>query len=112
MSTDSDLGANLEELYKAGNSEIPDIADAFASAASKFRMLSFGPSLQRDSSLGTGPTGCSSELAALAASLREAASGASTTMTTVAHNLLVTAQDLARTDADIKAAFLKAGGRL
>jgi hypothetical protein len=106
------LGAKLEELYKAGTVEIPNVAGAFRSASTQFGTIDFTEALRRHADLGTGETGCSSTLHALLAAVQGAAGACDTTMTSVAANLTTTAQELARADDDARADFLAAGGRL
>ena len=112
MSYDGKMGANLEEIYKAGKVEVRAIADAFMAARDTFDHVTVSPALMRHRDLGTGSAGPNAEFGSLVRTMKAAADHSYVTMDAVANNLVVTAQTLAVLDNDVRQAFLDAGGEL
>lgn len=110
MGSKQDMGANLEELEKAGLSELPPIADAFSAASRSLSgittssMFASGGPFSDNS-----PSG---DFAALMSALESATQKSGSVMSDVADALVTTARDLARTDDEIRMAFVTAGGTL
>lgn len=110
MGIKQDMGANLEELEKAGLTEIPPIADSFAEASTSLSGISTGAIFTTG-----GPFSSNSpadDMASLMSALVSATSKSGSVMSDVADALVTTARDFARTDDEIRAAFVAAGGTL
>ena len=106
------VGANLEELYKGGKTELPPIADSFAGAASTLAGLSTSRLFEHDSALGLGGSGPSSAFDSLCDAIVSSARKSGEVMQDVADAVVTTAQNLARTDDEYRRAFILAGGDL
>lgn len=110
MGIKQDMGANLEELEKAGLSELPPIADSFTSASTSLSgiattgMFATGGPFSDNSP--------SADFSSLLSALESAAQKSGAVMDDVADALVTTARDFARTDDEIRAAFVAAGGTL
>lgn len=110
MGIKQDMGASLEELEKAGLSELPPIAAAFTAASTALSGISTSGMFVSD-----GPFAHSSPQAsfeALVSAMVDATRRSGSVLDDVAAALVTTARDFARTDAEIKAAFVAAGGTL
>lgn len=104
------MGANLEELEKAGLSELPPIADAFTLASTTLSGIGTAGMFTTG-----GPFDSNNpkdDVAALMSALSSAAQKSGSVMNDVADALVTTARDFARTDDEIRQAFLAAGGTL
>ncbi len=110
MGREQDMGGSLEEIEKAGLTELPPIASSFRAASTALSGI-------RTSSMFVtgGPFGSNSPadafgsfLDAMTATTRRSGN----VLDDVAEALVTTARDFARTDADIRAAFEAAGGTL
>lgn len=104
------MGANLEELEKAGLSELPPIARSFTTASTSLSGISTSGMFTTG-----GPFASNSpadEMAALMSALSSAAQKSGSVMSDVAEALVTTARDFARTDDEIRQAFIAAGGTL
>ena len=110
MGTKQDMGANLEELEKAGLSELPPIADSFTLASTTLSGISTGGMFTTG-----GPFDSNNpkdDMVALMDALSSAAQKSGAVMSDVADALVTTARDFARTDDEIRQAFVSAGGTL
>lgn len=112
MGREQDMGANLEELYKGGTTELPPIAESFTSASSSLDGVNARAGFTRSEKIGLGATGPMAAFDSLVDALVSTTKKSGDVMNDVATNLVKTAQDFAQTDADIRDAFLKAGGKL
>lgn len=104
------MGANLEELEKAGLTELPPIADSFTGASTSLSGVSAGGMFA-----GGGPfsdNSPASDFATLMDALTAATRRSGSVMGDVADALVTTARDFARTDGEIRDAFVAAGGTL
>lgn len=104
------MGANLEELEKAGLSELPPIADAFTRASTTLSGIGTAGMFATG-----GPFDSNNpkdDVAALMSALSSATQKSGSVMNDVAEALVTTARDFARTDDEIRQAFLAAGGTL
>ena len=107
-----DIGANLEELYKGGAQEFPPIAQSFHSAGSILVTASATEPLSHHAELGLGSTGPSAGYNELKNAIASCCRNSGDVMDDVAAAIVKTAQNMAETDAEIRDAFLKAGGKL
>lgn len=104
------MGANLEELEKAGLTELPPIADSFTLASTTLSGISTGGMF-----ISGGPFDSNNpqaDMADLMGALVSATQKSGSVMNDVADALVTTARDFARTDDEIRAAFVAAGGTL
>jgi hypothetical protein len=111
VSRAEDMGANLEELYKGGKVELPEVADQFTQAKDALGTVDAGTAFDRNVNLGLGASGPKTEFGSLVEALVKTLRETGDTMHDVATNLVITAQNFAKTDESVKAAFLKAGGK-
>lgn len=107
-----DIGANLEELYKGGKQELPPIAKSFHDAASVLLGASAAGPLSHHAELGLGSSGPVAGYDDLKHAIASCCKSSGDVMTDVAAAIVTTAQNLAETDAEIRDAFIKAGGKL
>jgi hypothetical protein len=107
----AELGADLARLYDDGATLLPATAADFdAAAAGPDGLAEYA--FIRDGQLGVGVSGPYAELEALASALSGRIGDVATTLYALGHNIVATAQDLARTDQAARDAYLKTGGRL
>ena len=106
------MGANLEELYKGGKSELPPIADAFLAASRSLGDVNARTGFTRPDGIGVGVTGPMAAFDSLVDALVSTTRKSGEVMNDVADNLVTTAQDFANTDDDIRRSFLAHGGEL
>jgi hypothetical protein len=105
-----DMGASLEELEKGGLSEVPAIADAFTLASTTLSGISTAGMFTTG-----GPFDSNNpkdDVAALMSALTSSTQKSGAVLTDVAEALVTTARDFARTDDEIRQAFIAAGGTL
>ena len=125
--TEKEVGANLAELYRKGTVTLPSVAAVFGSASGSIKgadtwqpFLRSGGGLYQDSPMfplghgfGNGPVnGNGDAFGAAIGALCGHIATMHETLTDCSTNIVLTAQDLARADADVKAAFIAEGGRL
>lgn len=110
MGTKQDMGANLEELEKAGLSELPPIAESFTAASTALSGISTGAMFTSGGPFASNNP--ADEMSSLMSALVSATQKSGAVMDDVADALVTTARDFARTDDEIRAAFLAAGGTL
>lgn len=110
MGTKQDMGASLEELEKAGMVELPAIADAFTGASTALSGISTSGMFVNDGPFAQNcpQTQFDSLIEAMTASTKRSGD----VLDDVSAALVTTARDFAKTDADIKAAYVAAGGTL
>jgi hypothetical protein len=104
------MGASLEELEKGGLSEVPPIADAFTLASTTLSGISTGGMFADGGPFSTNSPKV--DVDALLGALSSAAQKSGSVMSDVADALVTTARDFAKTDDEIRQAFLAAGGTL
>ncbi|WP_224275257.1 hypothetical protein [Nocardioides lacusdianchii] len=104
------MGANLEELEKAGLSELPPIADSFTLASTTLSGISTGGMFTSGGPFDSNNP--QSDMADLMGALASATQKSGSVMNDVADALVTTARDFARTDDEIRSAFVAAGGTL
>lgn len=104
------MGANLEELEKAGLRELPPIAASFTQASRSLSGISTAGMFTTGGPFDSNNP--SDDMAALMGALVSATQKSGSVMTDVADALVTTARDFARTDDEIRAAFIAAGGTL
>lgn len=110
MGRKQEMGASLEELEKAGRQELPAIADAFTTASRSLSGISTGGMFAAG-----GPFDSNNpqdEMADLMSALVSATQKSGAVMNDVGDALVTTARDFARTDDEIRQAFIAAGGTL
>lgn len=121
--TDSEVGANLAELYLKGRDTLPGVAAEIASARSELVGAEtsgfYRPSdeFYQNPAIAVYGHGFSSaspapEFEAAISALSGHLSSLHEVLAACGPNIIVTAQDYARTDADIRAAFQAHGGKL
>jgi hypothetical protein len=115
------MGGNLVELYHDGKVTLPHAADCFQEAVSALNRASAGSEFDRDPSimptvmgpvLNSSSTGPKTTFNNLVDILVSACKQNGHALDVIGSNLMVTAQDFAETDGDVKSAFLKQGGKL
>lgn len=121
--TEQEVGANLAELYLKGRDTLPAVAGEIATARSQLTgadMSGFGRSsddLFQSEALapyghGFGSASPAAEFDAAISGLSGHLSSLSEVLAACGTNIIITAQDYARTDADVMAAFKAHGGEL
>jgi hypothetical protein len=104
------MGASLEELEKAGLSELPPIAQAFTGASTTLSGVStYGLFVSGGPFSKNLPE---TDFGALADAMVSATRKCGSVLDDVAEALVTTARDFARSDDEIAAAFTQAGGTL
>ena len=107
----AELGADLAHLYLDGADLLPTVAADFdAAVAGPDGMAEYA--FIRDAQLGLGVSGPYAEISGLASALSEKIGDVATTLYALGHNIVATAQDLARTDQAARDAYLTQGGKL
>ncbi|SEB59936.1 hypothetical protein SAMN04489844_0641 [Nocardioides exalbidus] len=104
------MGASLEELLKGGLTEVPPIADAFTNASTTLSGISTGGMFADG-----GPFDSNNPKEAMASLMSAMASStqkSGAVLDDVAQALVTTARDFAKTDDEIRRAFIAAGGTL
>lgn len=104
------MGANLEELEKAGLSELPPIASSFTGASTALSGISTGGMFASGGPFDSNNP--ADEMEMLMTALVSATRKSGSVMSDVAEALVTTARDFARTDDEIRRAFVAAGGTL
>lgn len=125
--TDGEVGANLAELYRKGTDTLPSVAAVFGTASGAIKgadtwkpFLRSGGEVYEDNPMfpqghgfGSGPVnGTGDSFGAAIGALCGHIATMHETLTDCSTNIVLTAQDLARTDAEVKAAFIAEGGKL
>lgn len=125
--TDAEVGANLAELYRKGTQTLPAVAAEFGSASGSIRgadtwtpfvrsggdVYENNPAFPQGHGFGGGPTnGPGDAFAAAIGALCGHIGDLHETLVDCSTNIVITAQDFARTDADVRAAFVAEGGKL
>jgi hypothetical protein len=93
----AELGADLAHLYRDGADLLPTVAADFdAAVAGPDELAEYA--FIRDSQPGLGVSGPYAEISGLASTLSEKISDVATTLYALGHNIVATAQDLARVE--------------
>ena len=104
------MGASLEELEKGGLTEVPAIANAFTDASTTLSGISTAGMFAEG-----GPFDSNNPkdaMATLMSALTSSTQKSGAVLNDVAEALVTTARDFARTDDEIRQAFVTAGGTL
>lgn len=125
--TDREVGANLAELYRKGTQVLPAVAAEFGTASGAIKgsdtwtpftrsggeVYQNNPAFPQGYGFGGGPTnGPGDSFAAAIGALCGHIAAMHDTLADCSTNIVKTAQDFARTDAEVRAAFIAEGGKL
>ncbi len=124
--SDQEIGANLAELYLKGRDTLPGVAAEIGAAQSSFGgadtwdpflrpggdIYENNPTVPFGHGFGGAVNGPGDDLAAAISLLGGHLTSLKAVLDDCGPNIILTAQDYARTDADVQAAFLAMGGTL
>ena len=108
--TGKELGADIYDLFHAGNALMPAMAGVYRSAKTD---LGISFSLTRDDSLGLGATGCETEMTTCLNAIKTMLGSNATAVDAVGAALVSIARDeYAESDAQAQAEYRRLGGKL